>query len=443
MTCRALPNSSTFCGVIKMAAKKKVPEIRFKGFDGEWGEKNFFKVFSMIPNNTLSRADLNYSHGKAKNIHYGDVLIKFGEVLNAKSEIIPYVSDDLISEKLKTSRLLNGDVIIADTAEDETVGKCTELSNVADQLIVSGLHTIACRTSLPFASSFLGYSLNSNRYHDQLLRLMQGTKVLSISKSALLDTIIRYPEDIRQQSQIGTFFQHLDSLITLNQSKYDKLVTVKKAMLQKMFPQEGADVPEIRFKGFKGKWERRTLGKVSDSIEYGLNASAMEFDGKNKYLRITDIDDNSHEFKTNDLTTPNADLSLAEGYRLFVGDILFARTGASVGKTYIYKNKDGLVYFAGFLIRARINSGNCAEFIYQSTLTKAYNSYILITSQRSGQPGINAQEYGDYNIKLPELAEQQKIAACFTQLDSLIALQQRQLEKLKSIKKACLEKMFV
>ena len=201
-------------------------------------------------------------------------------------------------------------------------------------------------------------------------------------------------------------------------------------------------VPELRFKGFEGEWEERTLNEVSESIEYGLNAPAMDFDGHNKYLRITDIDETSRLFSTESLTTPNVDLNLAEKYKLTEGDILFARTGASVGKTYNYKQSDGLVYYAGFLIRARIRKSYSPEFIFSNTLTNGYNNFVKFTSQRSGQPGINAQEYGAYLITLPSKAEQFQIGTFFQNLDSLITLNQRKHDKLITVKKAMLQKMF-
>ena len=172
-------------------------------------------------------------------------------------------------------------------------------------------------------------------------------------------------------------------------------------------------------------WEQRKLGEIASSFEYGLNAAAKEYDGVNKYLRITDIDDSSHAFRDDDLTSPDIDLSSAESYRLQEGEILFARTGASVGKTYIYKEFDGLVYFAGFLIRAKIKPEYDAEFIFQNTLCTAYEKYIQITSQRSGQPGVNAQEYAEYSFLLPSYAEQKKIGNLLRQIDDLITLHQR------------------
>ena len=165
---------------------------------------------------------------------------------------------------------------------------------------------------------------------------------------------------------------------------------------------------------------------MADSFEYGLNAAAKDYDGKNKYIRITDIDDFTHEFLRNDLTTPDADLTQSGNYELHYGDILFARTGASVGKTYVYKEADGLVYYAGFLIRAKIKRNYDPEFVFQNTLTSDYDKYIRITSQRSGQPGVNAQEYGEYSPMVPALQEQKKIGGFLRDLDNLLSLHHRQ-----------------
>ena len=203
-----------------------------------------------------------------------------------------------------------------------------------------------------------------------------------------------------------------------------------------------ANTPKIRFEGFTGDWEERKLGELSASFEYGLNAAATEFDGENKYIRITDIDDDSRGFKQEDVTSPDADLSKAENYKLSEGDILFARTGASVGKTYIYKASDGLVYYAGFLIRARIKKDYNPEFVFQNTLTSNYEKFIKITSMRSGQPGVNAQEYSQFEIVMPSKPEQDKIACYFRNLDTLITLHQRKCDETKELKNYMLQKMF-
>ena len=205
---------------------------------------------------------------------------------------------------------------------------------------------------------------------------------------------------------------------------------------------EKANIPKVRFDKFNDDWEQRKLGEMATSFEYGLNVAAKEYDGENKYIRITDIDDNTHEFLTENLTSPDDDLTDAENYKLAKGDILFARTGASVGKSYIYRDSDGLVYYAGFLIRARIKEEYDVEFVFQNTLTDRYRKYIAVTSQRSGQPGVNVQEYSKFEIQVPEKEEQIKIGCYFRALDHLITLHQRKYEKLQMIKKSMLEKMF-
>lgn len=200
--------------------------------------------------------------------------------------------------------------------------------------------------------------------------------------------------------------------------------------------------PAIRFRGFEEDWKERKLGEISNSFEYGLNAAAKKFDGRNKYLRITDIDDTTHEYLDIDISSPDISLENADNYLLQEGDIVFARTGASVGKTYIYRPFDGLLYYAGFLIRARIKPQYCAEFIFQNTLTRKYEKFIRITSQRSGQPGVNAQEYAEYSLFTPKNDEQKKIGEYFHKLDKLISLHQKKHTQLIAIKKAMLDKLF-
>ena len=270
-----------------------------------------------------------------------------------------------------------------------------------------------------------------------------GSTFVEVSGKQMAVMELMMPPTMREQQTIGGFFQQLDHLITLHQRKFEKLTNVKKSMLEKMFPQNGSSYPEIRFKGFTDPWEQRKLSEMCGSFEYGLNAAAKEFDGKNKYIRITDIDDVSREFLLSDLSSPDICLDGMSKYLLSSGDIVFARTGASVGKTYIYRENDGIVYFAGFLIRAKVNQDNDAEFVFQSTLSPSYEKYIRITSQRSGQPGVNAQEYGEYDLFAPSKEEQQRIGHFLRGIDNLITLHQRELEKLQNIKKSMLEKMFV
>jgi type I restriction enzyme, S subunit len=211
------------------------PEIRFKGFFEPWEEKKIGEIMINISNNTLSRAELNYRSGLARNVHYGDVLIKFGEILNVNRDEIPFISNSDLANKLKPSILQDGDIIIADAAEDESVGKCTELINVGDEIVLAGLHTIALRPIVFFAPMYLGYFMNSPTYHDQFLRIIQGTKVLSISKSAIKCTSIFLPKDEAEQQKVGAYFRQIDKLIAQHGTQIEKLRQIKTACLEKMF----------------------------------------------------------------------------------------------------------------------------------------------------------------------------------------------------------------
>lgn len=217
------------------AKGEKVPRIRFKGFTGDWEQRKLGDVFTSLQNNTLSRADLSDEGGLALDIHYGDILIKYGEFLDVSKERIPYLTNKKTIDKFKKSHLQNGDIVVSDTAEDETVGKCTEINGVTTQIVLSGLHTIPLRPVQRFAKWYFGSYLNSEAYHAQLKPLMQGIKVTSISKRAIQDTTVIYPLDLMEQEKMGQYFLSLDHLITLHQRKLNQLQTMKKFMLQNLF----------------------------------------------------------------------------------------------------------------------------------------------------------------------------------------------------------------
>ena len=250
-------------------------------------------------------------------------------------------------------------------------------------------------------NEFLFQALSKKEAEGYWSTVSAGSTFDSISGDELRNTPVDYPRSKPEREAVGSCLSRIDCLITLHQRK-------------------------CQYRSLCGhlSWEQRKLGSIAASFDYGLNAAATEYDGQNKYLRITDIDDTTHEFLKSDLTTPLADLAMSADYLLEEGDLLFARTGASVGKTYLYRQYDGTVYFAGFLIRARIGESADPEFVYQATLTNAYKKYVAITSQRSGQPGVNAQEYADYQLMLPSRTEQQQIGMTLRSLDNFITLHQ-------------------
>ena len=210
------------------------PLVRFNGFNEEWITICFAELFAFLKNNSLSRADLGAT-GRVKNVHYGDVLIKFGEVIDMNREELPYITNETVADSLAGNcQLRDGDVVFADAAEDNTVGKCAEIASIGNMVVVSGLHTIPCRPNRIFSEGFLGYCLNANAFHDQLLPLIQGTKISSISKKALASTYITFPRSMDEQRCIASFFRSLDTKISLQTLRIEKLKQMKSACLSRM-----------------------------------------------------------------------------------------------------------------------------------------------------------------------------------------------------------------
>lgn len=200
------------------------------------------------------------------------------------------------------------------------------------------------------------------------------------------------------------------------------------------------NVPNLRFPGFTEIWSVAKLKDCSLSLDYGMNAAATEYDGENKYIRITDIDEHYATYNPNPPVSPEGDL--IDNYLVQKNDILLARTGASTGKSYLYDGRDGKLYFAGFLIRARIKDIYNARFMFAQTQTENYRRWVKLMSMRSGQPGINSQEYGSYNIAVPSRREQDKIATFLSLIDDRIQTQNKIINDLKSLKQNITKKLF-
>ena len=188
-------------------------------------------------------------------------------------------------------------------------------------------------------------------------------------------------------------------------------------------------------------WKEVALCDVASGFEYGMNAAATVYDGSHKYIRITDIDDNSHLYSQDVPVSPEGQVD--EKYRVRENDILFARTGASVGKSYRYQRSDGDLYYAGFLIRIHVNSDVNCGYVFQNTLTEAYRRWVLLESARSGQPGINAEQYKQYRFLLPPLELQNKISTLATNLNNLICKEGNLLSQIEQVKIALLQRLFI
>ena len=199
------------------------------------------------------------------------------------------------------------------------------------------------------------------------------------------------------------------------------------------------NVPHLRFPEFSGEWEKCKLGDIATGFDYGMNAAAKPFDGENKYIRITDIDEASSTYIDKDIVSPDG--TLTENYLVNDRDILLARTGASTGKSYLYRKSDGKLYYAGFLIRANVTKHN-PYFVFSQLHTHRYWSWVSIMSARSGQPGINSQEYSSFPVYVTSLREEEKISALLSIIDERIATQNKIIEDLKILKAAIIERAY-
>lgn len=425
----------------------KRPEIRFKGYDDEWVSKRFGDAFDFISNNTLSRDNLNNESGAALNVHYGDVLIKFGEYLDVQKEQLPFISDEALVNKFQTSLLRDGDVIIADTAEDTTVGKCTEIVCVDGKKIISGLHTMACRPKDKYTLRFLGYCLNSPKYHKNLLPLMQGVKVLSISKSGISDTNIVISENRDEQGKIANFLAALDREIKAELLKCEKLAILKKAMLKKMFPVGERKVPEIRFDGYTDDWEQRKLGDISE-IKTGPFGSTLHADD---YVSDGIPIITTEHFKTGTLPikkdglpqVSENDFNRLSAYILNEGDIVFSRVGSVDINALITPFQNNWL-FSGRVLRVRPQGENSSQFLHTLLETESVRSDIRTRAVGQTMPSINTEILKITPLFLPtSIADQERLGEYFHNLDHLITLHQCKLERLKNIKSACIKKMFV
>lgn len=209
-----------------LTGKKRLP-----GFTDEWKKVKLGEVTTFLSCNTFSREQMNNVCGNWKNVHYGDILVKYSSIVDISrdKDSIPYVNDTI--EYSPKDYVASGDIVMADTAEDEMVGRACEFTNVGEEKIISGLHTILIRPIILFAPIFLGYYLNSREYHKQILSIMQGIKVYSITKEALKNTTIKYP-DIQEQTAIANILSSSDEEIRLAQGKLATIKEQKKGLMQ-------------------------------------------------------------------------------------------------------------------------------------------------------------------------------------------------------------------
>ncbi|EKZ4888746.1 restriction endonuclease subunit S [Listeria monocytogenes] len=414
---------------------KKVPKRRFEEFNNadDWEQRKFEDCFNFpVSTNSLSRVMLNYDKGEVKNVHYGDVLIKYPCILNIKKEEIPYITGGCL-EAYKSNLLENGDLIFADAAEDETVGKAVEVNGITNENLVSGLHTIVARATTQKAKYFLGYYINSDIYHRQLLRLMQGSKVSAISKGNLQKTDVSFPKDIEEQQKIGSYFKKLDDTIILYQRKLEKIKALKTAYLSEMFPAEGETKPKRRFAGFTDDWEQRKLGDIANYRNGKAHEQVEDEDGKYTIINSKFISTNGKVQRyTNEQVEPIFDGEIA----MVLSDL---PNGKALAKLFLVK-EDGK-YTLNQRIAGITPNENIDPIFLNFRMNR--NNYFLKFDSGVTQTNLSKSQVENFIALYPTFDEQYKIGLFFTQLDDTIALHQRKLQKLQNIKKAYLNEMFI
>lgn len=405
-----------------------------------WEKTSFSRAFKFLKNNSLSRAELSDDNGNVRNIHYGDILIKFSECLYAdEGNNIPYIINDNIAYKLlKLSPLINGDIVFADAAEDNTVGKCIEIITHNDTDLVAGLHTIPCRPTIKFAEGYLGYYLNSTAFHNQLLQYIQGTKISSISKKSICQTIISYPSEIINQQKIASYFQSLDSLIQSTSKKLVSLKQVKAASLQSMFPQEGETVPKVRFKGFEGEWSLKYVFELLCERNE-LSPQSPEFPLM-AFIANNGIAEKGERYDRSALVN---DVINKQYKRTYYGDFIYSSNNLETGSIGLNTYGKATISPVYSIFYCTLNSDS--NFVGYCMTRKSFIKEMIKWRQgvMYGQWRIHEKDFLRIKVLIPSLPEQQKIGTYFRNIDRQISLQTQRLEKLKQIKTACLDKMFV
>lgn len=353
-----------------------------------WEQRKFGEVFDCtVPNNTLSRAELSYDEGTVLNVHYGDVLIKYGSVLDVQKDDIPRIPHRC-REDFNGALLQDGDVIIADTAEDETTGKACEIGNLQGSAIVSGLHTMVCRPRNRMALGYLGYYLNSNAYHHQLLPLMQGIKVLSLSRSNIQKTSVSYPSAMKEQQLIASYFSQLDHLITLHQCK--------------------CQIDGCRFQSpLAITWEQRKVSELFKVTRGYVLAATLTEPAKTDEMPYPVY---SSQTKDNGL------MGYYKDY-LYEDAITWTTDGANAGTVNYRAGKFYCTNVCGVLLSNEVTANQMiAEAL--NNVAKGYVSYV-------GNPKLMNNVMADIEIMIPTHAEErEKLSVFFRNLDNLITLHQ-------------------
>lgn len=413
--------------------KNKKPEIRFKGFSEEWEEKK-------LEDGTLKIGD--GLHGTPQYVNNGGIyFINGNNLISGTISVNNETKQVSVNEQFKDNKILNTNTILMSI--NGTIGN---LAWYQGEKVMLG-KSVAYITLEDFDKTFIYAYLQTSFIQNHFMNKLTGSTIKNLGLKNIRETEVLIPTDKTEQTQIGNFFKNLDSLITLHQQKYDKLVNVKKAMLEKMFPKNGADVPEIRFKGFSAAWDGKNLGDIAE-IKTGPFGSTLHAED---YVEDGEPIITTEHFKSGDLPNnkkgipqvSNHDYSRLKSYLLKSGDIVFSRVGSVDINARIKDFQDGWL-FSGRVLRVRTSESIDSEFLHQELSTTRVRNNVIMRAVGQTMPSINTQILKATQVQIPkDINEQRKIGVFFINLDKLLTLHQEELGKLKNLKKAMLEKMFV
>lgn len=405
----------------------------------DWELQTFDETFRVISNNTLSRENLNNRGGAVRNIHYGDILTKFPEVLDCNEEEIPYVNElSLLSSS--TQLLQDGDIVVADTAEDETVGKVIEVQNLGDSKLVAGLHTIPCRVKKgDFAPGWLGYYMNSDLFHNQILPYITGIKVSSISKGDISETLILVPP-FDEQEKIVQSLNKIQLLMTAETKVVNKVKLVKNGCLSKMFPQKDDTVPEMRLPGFTEAWEQRKLIEVCDYVDYRGKTPTKTEDGI-FLVTAKNVKDGFIDYETSkEYISENAYEKVMRRGKPEIGDVLIT-TEAPCGNVAQVNKAD--IALAQRIIKYRGHIGVVDNtYLKHYLLSPEFQKILNAKSSGGTVQGIKGSILHQQKIIYPSYEEQKKIGQHMDSLDHLITLHQCKCDKYSNIKKGMMSDLL-
>ena len=402
---------------------EKRPKLRFPGFDEPWNRALLSDYFV--------KSTKKNSDGMISNVICN----------SAKQGLIP--QREYFDKDIANSDNINGYYIIESNdfvynprkSADAPYGPISSYQ-YSEAGIVSPLY-LCFRAKREINPLYFEWYFRSSAWHRYIY--MSGDSGARHDRVSIKDDVffampINVPS-AKEQERISLFLDAIERRIETQRTLVETLKKYKRGVISALLSSKTNPYYSSE------TWKEVALCDVASGFEYGMNAAATVYDGSHKYIRITDIDDNSHLYSQDVPVSPEGQVD--EKYRVRENDILFARTGASVGKSYCYQRSDGDLYYAGFLIRIHVNSDVNCGYVFQNTLTEAYRRWVLLESARSGQPGINAEQYKQYRFLLPPLELQNKISTLATNLDNLICKEENLLSQIEQVKIALLQRLFI